>query len=154
MIYGHLRDLDTYDFLLAKPAWKTAFEWLKTLTAATPPGIVELQGDYLYANIHGYETLPREQCRFETPRRDIDLQYCIDGGELIAFHPAFCLRPDGPLDDKKDARLYGPAEASTLRMAPGNFAVFFPADAHAPKQQDGSHHTVFKVVLKIDRALI
>ena len=172
MIYGHLSAADEYAHLLANPAWRRAFEWLKTVTAATPTGIQQLQGDEVYVNVHGYDTLPREQCRFESHRRYVDLQYCISGGEMIDWSLAFALEPDGAYDADKDLQFYRPPVALSaafppsqfpdfpvspvcaLPMSPGSFAIFHPSDAHRPKAPDGFSRNVFKLVIKIDRRLM
>ena len=179
MIYGHISASDGYAHLLPNPTWWLAFEWLKTVTAATPAGIQQLQGDEVYVNVHGYDTLPREQCRFESHRRYLDLQYCISGGENIDWSLAPGLEPDGAYDVDKDLQFYhppalvssptGPSSASNvptpdsclltphfslLFMGPGSFAIFHPSDAHRPKAQDGVSRSVFKLVIKIDHRLV
>jgi biofilm protein TabA len=158
MIYGQISVLDTYDFLLAQPAWKLAFAWLRTVTTKTPEGIHKLQGDDIYANVHGYQTLPASKCRYESHQRYIDLQYCISGGEFIDCHALTALSPDGAYASEKDLQFHlpytKPAELASVRMIPGSFAIFFPSDAHAPKRNDGQNNSVFKLVIKVDRRLI
>ena len=151
MIYGNINAPDSWQFLLSRPAWKTAFDWLKTITPATAPGIQRLQGDEIHANIHGYATLLPDQCRFESHRCYVDLQYCITGGEIIDWQLTSALKPDGPFNAEKDLQFYAsiPSQCS-MRMTPGNFAIFFPSDAHAPKRSDGIHCDVFKLVIKLD----
>jgi len=174
MLYGHLSAPDTYTHLLVNPTWKLVFDWLKTAIAATPPGVQKLQGDDVTVNVHGYDTLPRDQCRFESHRRYVDLQYCISGGEVIDWSFASTLEPDGEYDSEKDVQFYRlPALSSLLpaprppssgsgllsphfsllSMSPGSFAIFHPSDAHRPKVRDDSKPNVFKLVIKIDRRL-
>ncbi len=169
MIYGHFSATDAYVHLLANPAWRLVFDWLKTVSAGTPAGIQKLQDDDVYVNVHGYDTLPREQCRFESHRRYIDLQYCISGGELIDWWLATRLEPDGRFDDDRDLQFYHPPGVHStdfpvsrfpalpvcaLPMSPGSFAIFHPSDAHRPKAADGVNRSVFKLVVKIDRKLV
>jgi YhcH/YjgK/YiaL family protein len=152
MIYGHINAAETWQFL--GPAWKTAFKWLKTVTPATASGIVRIEGDLIYANIHGYPTLPFDQCRFESHRRYADLQYCISGGEIIDWQLTSALKPDGPFNDEKDLQFHLPAPSQcSMRMTPGAFAIFFPSDAHAPKHADGIHPDIFKLVIKVSSEL-
>jgi biofilm protein TabA len=158
VLYGHLAAPDAYAHLLAVPAWKLAFDWLKAASPETPAGIQQLQGDEIYVNVHGYETVARTQGRFESHRRYLDLQYCLAGGEMIDWWLASELAPDGGYDEGKDVRFYQPpadrlraVPATTLRMAPGSFAIFHPSDAHCPKVQDGVNPRVFKLVIKIDQ---
>lgn len=172
MLYGHLSASDSYAHLLSNPAWKLAFDWLKSVTVATPAGIQKLQGDDVYVNVHGYDTLLREQCRFESHRRYIDLQYCISGGEAIDWSLASGLTPDGAYDVDRDLIFYQSPDSRlpdsrisrvaasaglpvcALPMYPGSFAIFHPSDAHRPKVRDQKNRSVFKLVVKIDRKLI
>jgi biofilm protein TabA len=155
MIYGHLSHRGTYAFLLHHPVWKMSFDWLQTINQATPLGTHKIQGDQVYASVQRYETLPREKCRYESHRRYIDIQYCIDGGEIIDHSLTSDLPFDGDYQEAKEAQLYGPYEKGTpLVMSPGWFCVFFPPDGHQPKRRDGIHADVFKVVIKIEVELV
>jgi YhcH/YjgK/YiaL family protein len=178
MIYGHLSAPDAYAHLLVNPAWKLAFDWLKTVTSSTPAGIQKLQGEDIYVNVHGYDTLSREQCRFESHRRYVDLQYCISGSEIIDWSLASALEPDGAYDGDKDLQFYHPphpapslaglrsasdvltssscllnSRLTPLSMFSGSFAIFHPSDAHRPKVRGGVSPSVFKLVIKVDRRL-
>jgi len=156
MIYGRLSAPDTYRFLLVNPAWKQAFDWLQTVTPQTPAGRSAVRGEEIYANVHGYETLPAKDCLFESHRRYVDLQYCITGNEAIQWALAGELRPTGEYSAEDDILFYArPAHAVTsLQMVPGAFAIFAASDAHAPKVSNGSNGTVFKVVVKVDARLL
>ena len=154
MIYGHISMLDTYHFL-QQSEWKKVFSWLEAISPGIAPGIHKIQGGDIHANAQGYDTLPASQCRYENHKRYIDVQYCIRGGEWIDCAPAGNLVPDGGFDSEKDLQFFLPppkmSPVVSLPMAPGNFAVFFPSDAHAPKRRDEINNSVFKVVVKIDR---
>ena len=155
MIHGHLSAPDAWTHLLSNPAWKFAFDWLKSVTPAIEPGIRPLQGDDMYINVHGYDPLPREQCRYESHRKYVDLQYCITGGELIDWQLASTLTPDGPYDVPKDLQFYSLGTSlTTIQMVPGSFAIFFPSDAHLPKRADGLNRSVFKLVVKVAHKLV
>ena len=155
MIFGNIASPDTYNHLLAHPVWKQCFDWLKTVDMNTPPGIQKLKGDDLVVNVHGYETLTRDECRFESHRHVLDLQYGIRGGELIDWQLAARLLPAVPYDEVKDIQFYQPATVKTvLNLLPGNFAIFYPSDAHRPKCVDGVHPEIFKLVIKIKTSVL
>ena len=155
MLHGHLSTPDSYAHLLTNPAWRFAFDWLKQLPANPEPGIRQLQGEDIYVNVHGYDTLPREQCRYESHRRYVDLQYCIRGGELIDWQLGSTLKPAGPFDESKDLQFYELGTSLTqIQMVPGSFAIFFPSDAHLPKRNDGIQKSVFKLVIKVAHRLV
>ncbi len=150
MIFGHLASSGTYAYLLANPTWRWVFEWLQRLPARPEPGVLQLQGDDIYVNIHGYETLPADKCRFESHRKYVDLQFCIAGGELIDWTLASSLSPAGPYDTSTDVQFYDPRPSlTTLQMVEHRFAIFFPDDAHRPKRSDGVQSSVFKLVIKV-----
>lgn len=154
MLMANLDHPDTYEAFLTEPVFARALAWLKQMPADQPRGIVELQGKDMYVNVHGYETLPREQCRFESHRRYVDLQYCIRGGELIDYCLLSWLPDNSGYDAAKDFIYHeAPAQYSTLRMEPGDLGVFFPQDGHRPKIADGSNPAVHKLVIKIARSL-
>lgn len=155
MLYGHISDEDGWRHLLANEAWRTVFAWLRGLPPSPGHGIVHLQDEAIWANVHGYETVSRDETRFESHRRYVDLQYCLGGGESIAWHRAGDLDPDGPYDAEGDIQFYRPAATgTTLQMAPGSWAVFHPSDAHAPRGSDGIHGAVEKLVVKVEARLL
>jgi biofilm protein TabA len=155
MIYGHLSSADAYAPLLGCEAWRFAFDWLRRLPPEPEPGIRELRGPDLYVNIHGYDTLPIAECRYESHRKFVDLQYCIRGGETIDWQRTVNLRAVAGFDSAKDVQFYEPGEShATLRMSPGHFAIFYPTDGHRPKQQDGRNREVFKLVIKVSHSLL
>jgi biofilm protein TabA len=155
MIHGNLNTPDSHAFLLSNPAWKLAFDWLRTVTPATPLGIIKLQGDDIFANVMTYQTLPAEQCRYESHRKYVDLQYTITGAEVIDWLDAKTLAPDGGYDEAKDLQFYHPAATlARVHMLPGCFGIFYPSDAHRPKVIDGKHDQVFKLVVKMNLQLV
>lgn len=158
MIYGPLDIPESHNFLLGNEGWRVAFEWLKRLPPDMPGGIHPiLDGDRMYANVHGYKTLARCDCKFESHRRYVDLQYCITGGETIDWERTSSLKATGPYDAEKDLLFYeAPDEASltTVHLVPGTFAIFFPDDAHRPKQADCRTDRVWKLVIKVSRDLL
>jgi YhcH/YjgK/YiaL family protein len=156
MIFGEFTTADTYCGLTRNAVWREAFDWISRLPAAPAHGIYELRNRQVYANVHGYETRPREACRYESHRVYVDVQYCIVGGEIIEWHPLGDLRPKDEYDGAKDVmHHHSPMQpGAMLRMVPGSFAIFFPEDGHMPKVADGVHPRVEKLVVKIDRMLL
>jgi len=155
MFYGKLAASDTYSTFLTHPVWLEALDWLRKLPPTIEPGIYSLRGDQMFANVHGYETKPRAECRYESHQRFIDLQYCLKGGEIIEWHPTDLLLPTRAYDSEKDVVHYSAPSYShvQLRMAPSCFCIFFPSDGHMPKARNESDRCVEKLVIKIDRTL-
>lgn len=155
MIYGNLGLAETYYPAEMVAPFHEALGWLRQMAADQPDGIIELQGKHMYVNVHGYNTLPRLECAFESHRRYVDLQYCIAGGEYIDYCRTDRLTPLGKYDPDRDFLFYEhPAEFSTLRMAPGDFAIFLPMDGHRPKVTDQHNAAIRKLVIKISCDLL
>lgn len=156
MLYGHIDEPETYAHLAKHPVWNQAFNWIRTNASSRPNmGIHPIIGDSMFANVMEYETVDRPGARYESHRKYIDLQYTISGSELIEWSLARTLRPDGNYDAEKDLQFYLPSDSKTLvHMLPSHFGIFFPQDAHMPKLRNGTDKLVYKLVVKIQRALL
>jgi len=135
---------------------REAFAWIRALPADAPEGITELRGRDMYVNVHGYATLPAAECRWESHRHTIDVQYCIRGGEMIDWLPAGSLAPRNDYVEAKDTEFWHPSAArpTQLVMTPGTFALFLPGELHRPKGYDGTNAAVRKLVVKIHAPLL
>lgn len=155
MIYGHLKNRDSYGFLLNQPAWSAAFSWLERLEADSAPGKTPIWGNDLFGVVMEYETVAPQESRFETHRQYVDLQFTIRGAEAIAWRRAEDLQQDGDYDPERDLQFYhGSAGMGLVEMRPGCFSVYYPSDAHLPKLRVAGADSVFKAVVKIGRHLI
>lgn len=140
------------------PVWSRALEALNELDADSPLGITELEGTKFFVNVHGYDTVPVDDAKWENHLHTIDIQIILRGGECIDWVPLSELSPLGDYDpgiDKGLFRLAGNASrVSRLRMTPGRFAIFLPGDGHRPMIADGANTSVHKAVVKIDTSLL
>ena len=116
------------------PGFARAFEFLAaTDLAALPPGRHEIDGDRIYVSIDHTDGRGEDGARLEAHRRYIDIQYTIDGNELIGWMPlARISSPDGGFDDTKDIGFFADRPSTWIAVPPGSFTIFFPHDAHAP----------------------
>ncbi|MEM0966382.1 MAG: YhcH/YjgK/YiaL family protein [Verrucomicrobiota bacterium] len=154
MIPANLNDPQLESFLLG-PIWAEAFGWIKKHAANSELGIHQLRGESMFVNVQSYATEPRENCRFESHRRNVDLQYTIEGLEGIDYLNRANLESDGEYDPDKDLLFHKPAaEACTLRISGSGFCVFFPGDAQRPKVALQEPALVRKLVVKIDIDLL
>ena len=141
--------------MLFRSVWQQAFDWLKALPAAPAEGRHELRGADMYAMVMRYRSQARLECAYESHRRYLDLQYTIQGSEIIDHQFISKLKPAGDFDEKKDLIFYKDApRAATLRMLPGCFTILYPCDGHRPKVQNEVPEDVFKLVIKIDVKLL
>ena len=116
------------------PCFARAFEFLATADlAALAPGRHEIDGDRLYVSVDHKDGRGEDGARLEAHRRYIDIQYTIDGDELIGWMPlARCRAPDGAFDEAKDVGFFADRPSTWVSVPPGSFTIFFPHDAHAP----------------------
>jgi biofilm protein TabA len=101
----------------------------------------------MYVLIDHKDGRGEEGARVEAHRRYIDIQYTIDGDELIGWMPlGRCTTPDGDFDATKDVGFFADRPMTWVSVPPGSFAIFFPHDAHAPL---AGHGRLEKAIVKI-----
>lgn len=147
MILDTLQNAPAYEIL--NPRFPLAFSRLRQLAVRgdLPEGRIDIQGDDIFALVVKGSGKPKDDARTETHRRYIDIQYTADGVDLIGWIPASeCVSALG-YDDQKDLEFYRDRPADWLAVKQGKFAVFFPADAHAPMANTGQPIT--KIVIKV-----
>lgn len=133
------------------PRFARAFAFLRTVTPDTPVGRHEIDGDDAYALVQKHSTKPVAEKKFEAHRRYIDIQFMVRGREIMAWAPLATMgTPVMAFDPTVDAALWAyPADAVALPVVAGQFAIFFPEDAHAPSVVWGEPAEVLKVVVKV-----
>ncbi len=126
------------------------------MPADVPDGTTELQGRSLYVMVMGYDTIAHAECRWESHRRTIDIQYIFQGGEAIGYQQPGVLTPNNDYDAEREVEFWQPnvPPAATLLMTPGTYVGFPAGEPHRPKGSDGANKSVRKAVFKIDASLI
>lgn len=113
-------------------------------------GRLDIDGDRLFMVVTRYETNPAGKCRFETHRKYLDIQYMVEGTEIMGWAAREHLIVDEDYDEEKDVEFYElPTRSSSLEVHRGQFAFFHPGDAHQPGVRFGDVSTVRKVLMKI-----
>ena len=153
MVHACIDNPAMYQHVLCHPTWERALVWLRALPADIAIGRHEIVGEDMFASVMQYDTVPREEARFESHREHVDLQYAIEGTEGIDWCPRAELLPDGPFGDDVQFWLPPTTPFTTLVSCPRRFSVFYPDDAHRPKVRIGSGH-VRKLVVKIHTKLL
>lgn len=145
MILCNIKDAWRYSAL--SPLMAKAIEWLENYNQSEfVDGQIDLGGGML-VKCQSPALLPREKSRLEVHRRFIDIQVPVKGVEIMGWAPVDSLKhPLVAYDDAKDVAFYGDTSASLLHVHPGQMAIFFPEDAHAPNIGIGNHR---KIVVKI-----
>ena len=110
----------------------------RTDLSTLPVGKTTIQGDDVFINIQEAAPKARSEAQFETHRCMIDVQIPISDSEEHGWTPADQL-PEAAYDEATDMTLHGFAESADGSLAhtyftlrPGQFAIYFPTDGHAP----------------------
>ena len=138
-------------YIRTLPRLDRAFQFLGTVTPATPVGRQVLEGENIYAIVQRYTTKPMAQARFEAHRRYADVQFIVTGREKVLWAPLESLRDVAePYSTEKDITFFDMVpEPVSVDLRAGQFAVFFPEDGHAPGLEWASPGDVLKVVVKV-----
>lgn len=149
MLTANLKLADKYDYLSEK--FIKAYQFLRTQELdALPTGIIEIEGDVIYANVQEYTTMPWEECKFEAHDRYFDIQYVVSGKEMFGYVKRENLKEAVPYDSKNDLLFFEePENSGKIFLEAGDFAVVSPEDAHKPRCVAGESCKVKKIVLKI-----
>ena len=101
----------------------------------------------LFVNIQAAKGRSCEAATLETHRDMIDIQIPLDGEETFGYTP-LCDLPSFEYNAEKDITKYGDTMAQTyVTLKPGQMAIFFPQDGHAPCISD--KETIKKAIFKV-----
>ena len=124
-----------------------AFRFLRRLDLANlADGRHEINGDRIYAIVMRSLGKGREKARLETHRSYLDIQYVVVGTDTMGWRNTRDPVQGCGYDAAKDIEFHSLSPVSWFDVPAGHFAVFFPADAHAPLAGNDRLH---KVVIKI-----
>ena len=140
---------DKNDYLSAR--MRAAFSFLREADLAhLPLGRADIDGDEVFANVQEYDTVPADQKQMEAHRRYYDVQYVVEGKEVLQYAPLAGLVPNGEFDEEADFGLFATPEApSSIVLRAGEMAVLAPEDAHKPGCAVGEPGRVRKIVVKV-----
>jgi biofilm protein TabA len=133
----------------AHPNLGPAFDYLLNFDPATPVGKYQIDGDKIFALVQEYSTVAADEKAFESHRRVLDVQYLVEGEEVIYHSPLDRLQVTTEYQEDDDYALYSGPRDQALILRPGFWAVFFPQDAHMPCCASGAPAPARKVVVKV-----
>ena len=141
------------DYGLLNPKLARAFEWLKTndVSEIEAGRSITVDGPRVTVQTQAYQTLKPEEARFEAHRAFIDIQLVVAGRETIYWAPLERL-PEvaAAYDYEKDIVFFEePRTSIALPLTAGDYAVFFPTDAHKPRCVVTQPESVRKIVVKV-----
>jgi len=109
---------------------------------------VELKGSEVYCTKFTYNTVADEESFFESHEKYLDIHLMREGCERIEIASPADLEQFDAKPENDFWAYRGPGRYS-LVLAPGDFLVVFPDDAHKLKMQVDGPQTVTKAVFKV-----
>ena len=146
MIIDTIENLSKYVAL--NPLFADVVEFLKNNDLQTmEPGKYPIKDKNLFLNLQVAKQRTKDTAFLETHIELIDIQIPISAAETIGYTP-LCDLPDFEYNAEKDITKYGDTKPQTyVTVNPGQIAIFFPQDGHAPCITDASEikKAIFKV---------
>jgi YhcH/YjgK/YiaL family protein len=110
-------------------------------------GRYELQGDDIYYMVQQYETDPNKTIS-EAHKKYIDIQFMIDGEEIIGVAPFSCEKTETEAKPENDVWFYD-CKTEPLTLFKNSFMVLYPNDLHCPGVAVNGAKACHKVVVKV-----
>lgn len=145
MVIDTLENLEKYVSL--NPLFKDVVDFIKSNDLnALETGKHEIKGSDLFVNIQNAKGKSKEKTVLETHKQMIDIQIPLSSAETYGYTPLCCL-PEAEYNEAKDITKYEGAADTYVTCKPGEFAIFFPQDGHAPCITDAEEirKAIFKV---------
>ncbi len=148
MIADTIKNKNQYSGM--SPRMKAAFDYLSgTDFSKIEVGKYEIDGANLFALVQAYDSIPKEQGKWECHKNYIDIQYIVEGVEQIGFQNVDVMKVTTEYNPEKDIAFLS-GEGDFVTLPKDSYGVFFPQDAHMPKVAPGNKPGhVKKVVIKI-----
>lgn len=96
-----------------------------------------------------YKTKNREDLKFESHKKYIDVHHLLDGEELVLTEDIKNLNVITEYNSKDDYQLFEGKPSSSLHVRKGDFLILFPNEAHMTGCMVENPETVKKTVFKI-----
>ncbi|MDR1416538.1 MAG: YhcH/YjgK/YiaL family protein [Prevotellaceae bacterium] len=107
----------------------------------------EIDDANVYATFMVRQGIAPEAAKHEAHDRYIDIQVCVSGKETFGWsHRSDCENVREAYNPEKDIIFYADKPDTYVGIKPGQFAIFFPDDVHAPLIGNGE---IKKVVVKV-----
>jgi biofilm protein TabA len=132
--------------------WEEAFSFLKTHDLSSiAKGRYVVDGDNVTATVTYDSSKNLDKTSWESHRKFIDLQYVIEGEELMGVCPVSEATVTNPYNERRDVANYS-VKGKIYSATADAFFLFFPHNAHRPNITPGGNKPVKKIVIKIKAA--
>jgi len=134
--------------LALNPLFKQAFEFIqKNDLSKMEPGKTIIDGDKLFISVMEIDGKIPEAAKMESHVKYIDIQVVISGVETMGWTAIeHCTEAIEPYNAEKDLQFFADKPSTLITVNPGEFAIFFPEDGHAPGIGNGH---IKKAVVKV-----
>jgi biofilm protein TabA len=107
--------------------------------------------DYFFINVQRGMTKPIGEGKFETHNKYVDIQYEIEGNELMAYAPKNALIDCEPYDEKNDIAFFTAESKDSIvaSIRQGMCYIVFPEDGHMPCRHIDTPTCYLKMVIKL-----
>ncbi len=138
MILCSINDLAQYRSI--SPRLSIAIDWVIANYKSTfSKGSISISNG-IHVNCEEVAMMPREKKLLEAHQRYIDIHIPLSGIEVIGWsHTSNAKNVIEPYDVDRDIEFFGDKSQCTIPVMPGQVAIFFPEDAHAPCIGIGNH---------------
>lgn len=132
MIVSNLQNSQRVESL--HPLFKRLFDYVKTHDLLHAElGRIEIEGDALFINNVNPECVPADKQVLEVHHDYIDVHILLEGAERIGWKAIEDVTDETkPYEKEGDCALYADAPTTFVDLLPGQFAIVYPEDPHAP----------------------
>lgn len=114
-----------------------------------PVGIHQLDGDKVVLQVQAYDSFPKAEVKWEAHHNYCDIQFVVDGAELMGFGRLSDFTTSVPYDDANDV-YFLTGEGQYVVLPAGSFTILMPQDVHMPRVAiDDNPQPISKLVYKI-----
>ena len=147
MILDSLNNTEKVECL--HPLFKKAFDYVKaTDFSKMEDGKYELDGSRLFVSVASLSGKDKNDAAIETHKKYIDIQLPLLGVEKIGWKPGCELQEVSvPYNEEKDIAFFVDRPTAYTKIYPGQFAMYFTQDGHAPGIGEGN---IGKVNVKVE----
>ncbi|EMM6517512.1 YhcH/YjgK/YiaL family protein [Enterobacter ludwigii] len=149
MILGHISQPNPCRL---PQAIEKALDFLRTTDfTALAPGVVDIDGRNIFAQVLDLTTQTWDENRPEVHRRYLDIQFLAWGEEKIgvAIDTGNNEISESLLEQRDIIFYHGSENESFIEMTPGTYAIFFPQDVHRPACIKNKGSAIRKIVVKV-----
>ncbi len=146
MIIGSLQNTQRIETI--HPRFKTFFDYAKSIDWKNLElGKIGLDGDNLFVNHVVLDPKDKANAALEGHHEYIDIQLLLEGNESMGWKPLEDAKKiSQPYNATKDLIFYDEECDNYVALKPGQFAIFFPEDLHAPGiSEEKIHKFIAKV---------